>query len=63
MRAVSAWAIRALYFGIAFGLFSALLTHDDWTRAVEKGLIFGLFVPTADLLVRRFANRSAKPSY
>ena len=62
MRALSAWAVRALYFGIGFGGLSALLTHDDWTRAVEKGLIFGLFVPTAGLLVRRFANRSAHPS-
>jgi hypothetical protein len=62
MQALSGWAIRALYFGIGFGLLSALLTGDDWARAVEKGLIFGLFVPTAGLLLRRFANRSAKPS-
>jgi hypothetical protein len=62
MRAVSAWAVRALYFGLGFGLLSALLDHDAWTRSVEKGIIFGLFVPTAGLLVRRFTNRSAKPS-
>jgi hypothetical protein len=28
MRAVSAWAVRALYFGIGFDLLSALLTHE-----------------------------------
>jgi hypothetical protein len=63
MRAILTWAARALYYGIGFGLLSALLTHDDWTRSVEKGLIFGLFVPTADLLARRLSNRRVRPSY
>jgi hypothetical protein len=62
MRVLSGWAVRVLYFGIGYGLLSALLTHDDWTRAAAKGLIFGLFVPTASLLIRHFTNRSAKPS-
>jgi|GEM_PF-6281914 len=62
MRAVSAWAVRPLYFGISFGLLSALLSHDGWTRAVAKGLFLGLFVATGSFLIRRFTNRSAKPS-
>jgi hypothetical protein len=60
--ALREWIAAVLVTGIGWGIIAALLlSYTPW-KSVLAGALYGLFVGTGITLIRRLANRSAKPS-
>jgi uncharacterized membrane protein len=60
--ALREWIVAVLVAGIGWGIIAALvLSYTPW-KSVLAGVFYGLFTGTGITVIRRFANRSAKPS-